>query len=152
MCCECATNKLPTIWPPLSDALSYSRKVPLYYGVGITEHRWGPWFGGGFVHSPSGCSLLNRQTPAVGSVPTPNSLASPCLKSCSTRQWVQDLHRHRGWSRGRASLLAASLWYSARANGTKFGYGKEPFLTKDPNLLLNNNNAGKPGSTASCRS
>ena len=32
------------------------------------------------------------------------------------------------------------------ATGTKFGYNKEgkPFLTKDPKLLLNDNNAGKP--------
>src|SRR6516165_742541 len=32
------------------------------------------------------------------------------------------------------------------ATGTKFGYDKEgkPFLTKDPKLLLNDNNAGKP--------
>ena len=32
------------------------------------------------------------------------------------------------------------------AAGTKFGYGKDgkPFLTKEPKLLLNDNNAGKP--------
>jgi phosphoglycolate phosphatase-like HAD superfamily hydrolase len=32
------------------------------------------------------------------------------------------------------------------AGGTKFGYAKDgkPFLTKDPKLLLNDNNAGKP--------
>ena len=32
------------------------------------------------------------------------------------------------------------------ATGTKFGYDKDgnPFLTKDPKLLLNDNNAGKP--------
>jgi len=32
------------------------------------------------------------------------------------------------------------------ASGTNFGYGKDgkPFLTKDPKLLLNDNNAGKP--------
>jgi phosphoglycolate phosphatase-like HAD superfamily hydrolase len=32
------------------------------------------------------------------------------------------------------------------AEGTKFGYGKDgkPFLTKEPKLLLNDNNAGKP--------
>ena len=32
------------------------------------------------------------------------------------------------------------------AGGTKYGYGKDgkPFLTKDPQLLLNDNNAGKP--------
>jgi len=32
------------------------------------------------------------------------------------------------------------------AGGTKYGYGKDgrPFLTKEPRLLLNNNNAGKP--------
>jgi phosphoglycolate phosphatase-like HAD superfamily hydrolase len=32
------------------------------------------------------------------------------------------------------------------AGGTKFGYGKDgrPFLTKEPKLLLNDNNAGKP--------
>jgi phosphoglycolate phosphatase-like HAD superfamily hydrolase len=32
------------------------------------------------------------------------------------------------------------------AAGTKYGYGKEgkPFLTKEPKLLLNDNNAGKP--------
>ena len=32
------------------------------------------------------------------------------------------------------------------AGGTKYGYGKDgkPFLTKEPRLLLNDNNAGKP--------
>ena len=32
------------------------------------------------------------------------------------------------------------------AGGTKYGYDKDgkPFLTKEPKLLLNNNNAGKP--------
>ena len=32
------------------------------------------------------------------------------------------------------------------AGGTKYGYDKEgkPFLTKEPKLLLNDNNAGKP--------
>ena len=32
------------------------------------------------------------------------------------------------------------------AGATKYGYGKDgkPFLTKEPKLLLNNNNAGKP--------
>ena len=32
------------------------------------------------------------------------------------------------------------------AGGTKYGYDKDgkPFLTKEPRLLLNNNNAGKP--------
>ena len=32
------------------------------------------------------------------------------------------------------------------AGGTKFEYGKDgkPFLTKEPKLLLNDNNAGKP--------
>jgi len=32
------------------------------------------------------------------------------------------------------------------AGGTKYGYGKDgkPFLTKEPKLLLNDNNAGKP--------
>ena len=32
------------------------------------------------------------------------------------------------------------------AGGTKYGYNKEgkPFLTKEPKLLLNDNNAGKP--------
>ena len=33
------------------------------------------------------------------------------------------------------------------AGGTKYGYDKDgkPFLTKEPKLLLNDNNAGKPG-------
>ena len=32
------------------------------------------------------------------------------------------------------------------AGGTKYGYAKDgkPFLTKEPKLLLNDNNAGKP--------
>lgn len=32
------------------------------------------------------------------------------------------------------------------AGGTKYGYGKDgkPFLTREPKLLLNDNNAGKP--------
>jgi hypothetical protein len=38
-----------------------------------------------------------------------------------------------------------SKW-SASAGGTTYAYGKDgkPFLTKEPKLLLNNNNAGKP--------
>ena len=43
------------------------------------------------------------------------------------------------------------LWHSAEqvvgtAGGTKYGYDKDgkPFLTKEPKLLLNDNNAGKP--------
>ena len=45
----------------------------------------------------------------------------------------------------------AGLWHPARAGGrsalgTKYGYDKEgkPILTKEPKLLLNDNNAGKP--------
>ena len=39
-----------------------------------------------------------------------------------------------------------SLRVVGTAGGTKYGYGKDgkPFLTKEPKLLLNDNNAGKP--------
>jgi phosphoglycolate phosphatase-like HAD superfamily hydrolase len=39
------------------------------------------------------------------------------------------------------------------AGATKYGYGKDgkPFLTKEPKLLLNNNNAGKPDRPATAR-
>ena len=42
-----------------------------------------------------------------------------------------------------ASLL--SRW-SGTAGGTKYGYDKDgkPFLTKEPKLLLNDNDAGEP--------
>jgi hypothetical protein len=45
----------------------------------------------------------------------------------------------------------AGLWLPPEqvvgtAGGTKYGYGKDgkPFQTKDPKLILNDNNAGKP--------
>ena len=68
------------------------------------------------------------------------------------RQWLQDLHRHRRRTgfrarlfRTRSTAFRPNRW-SARAVGTKFGYDKngKPFLTKEPKLLLNDNNAGKP--------
>ena len=68
------------------------------------------------------------------------------------RQRLQDLHRHRRRPGFRARVLPSrstasrpSRW-SARAGGTKYGYDKDgkPFLTKEPKLLLNDNNAGKP--------
>ena len=45
-----------------------------------------------------------------------------------------------------ASTASRRSRWSARAGGTKFGYDKsgKPFLTKEPKLLLNDDNAGKP--------
>ncbi len=67
------------------------------------------------------------------------------------RERLQDLHRHR-WRAGlRARVRRGGLRHPARAGGrhrrrTKYGYDKngKPFLTKEPKLLLNDNNAGKP--------
>ena len=70
----------------------------------------------------------------------------------SPSQWLQDLHRHRR----RTGLCARSMprrpmafrpsRSSAPLGDTKYGYDKDgkPFLTKEPKLLLNDNNAGKP--------
>ena len=70
----------------------------------------------------------------------------------SSRQRLQDLHRHRRRPGLRARLFRADLRHPARAGGrqrgcgTKYGYDKDgkPILTKEPKLLLNDNNAGKP--------
>ena len=70
----------------------------------------------------------------------------------SARQRLQDLHRHRRRSglrarvlRSRCTAFRRSRW-SARPAATKYGYDKngKPMLTKEPKLLLNDNDAGKP--------
>ena len=45
-----------------------------------------------------------------------------------------------------ASTASRRSRWSARAGGTKYGYDKDgkPVLTKEPKLLLNDDNAGKP--------
>ena len=68
------------------------------------------------------------------------------------RQRLQDLHRHRRRPGLRARLLRERVYgippeqVVGTAGGTKYGYDKDgkPFLTKEPKLLLNDNNAGKP--------
>ena len=68
------------------------------------------------------------------------------------RQRLQDLHRHRRRTGLRARVLPRQTYgippeqVVGTAGGTKYGYGKDgkPFLTKEPKLLLNDNNAGKP--------
>ena len=69
----------------------------------------------------------------------------------SPRQWLQDLHRHRRRTGLCPRVRRADVRNSARTSrwhglGTKYGYAKDgkPFLTKEPKLLLNDNNAGKP--------
>ena len=64
---------------------------------------------------------------------------------------LQNLYRDRRRAGFRAGLFAAGLRHPARAGGRhhgrhEFGYDKDgkPFLTKEPKLLLNNDNAGKP--------
>ena len=67
-------------------------------------------------------------------------------------QWLQDLYRYRRRSGLCARLRGADLWHPARAGRrharatTKYGHDKDgkPILTKEPKLLLNDNNAGKP--------
>ena len=66
------------------------------------------------------------------------------------RQRLQDLHRDRRRAGFRAHLFGGHLRHSARTSGRyrgmyQYGYGKDgkPFLTKEPKLLLNDNNAGK---------
>ena len=64
----------------------------------------------------------------------------------------QDLHRHRRRPGFRARLFRADLRHPARAGGrharaarsTAMTRTASPFLTKEPKLLLNDNNAGKP--------
>ena len=70
----------------------------------------------------------------------------------SPSQWLQDLHRHRRRTGLCARICRGDLRHSARAGrrlgagGTKYGYDKDgkPFLTKEPKLVLNDNDAGKP--------
>ncbi len=67
-------------------------------------------------------------------------------------QRLQDLHRNRRRTGLRAPVFAEQTYgippeqVVGTAGGTKFGYDKsgKPFLTKEPKLLLNDNNAGKP--------
>ena len=68
------------------------------------------------------------------------------------RQRLQDLHRHRRRSGFRARSMPSrstasrpSRWSAPRAV-RRYGYDKngQPFLTKEPKLLLNDNDAGKP--------
>ena len=68
------------------------------------------------------------------------------------RQRLQDLHRHRRRSGLRARLLRAGLRHPAgtgrrhrgRRPSTAMTRTANRFLTKEPKLLLNDNNAGKP--------
>ena len=67
------------------------------------------------------------------------------------REWLQDLYRHRRRPGFRARLLRAGYGIPPEqvvgtAGGMKYGYDKDgkPILTKEPKLLLNDNNAGKP--------
>ena len=67
------------------------------------------------------------------------------------RQRLQDLHRHRRRPGLRARVLRAGVRHPAEqvvgtAGATHYGYDKDgkPILTKEPKLLLNDNNAGKP--------
>ena len=74
------------------------------------------------------------------------------VSALPARQRLQDLHRHRRrpglrarLRRERSTAFRPSRW-SAPPARTKYGYAKDgkPFLTKEPKLLLNDNNAGKP--------
>ena len=89
----------------------------------------------------------------AGSGSIPISLTSRCLKFCNT---CAPMGRGPTSSRAAAKILCActrsksmasllSRW-SGTAGGTKYGYDKDgkPFLTKEPKLLLNDNDAGKP--------
>ena len=67
------------------------------------------------------------------------------------RQWLQDLHRHRrrpGFCPGlfRSTYGIPPEQVVGTAGGTTYSYGKDgnPILTKEPKLLLNDNDAGKP--------
>ena len=69
----------------------------------------------------------------------------------SPRQRYQDLHSDRRWSGFRACVFQRVYGIPPEqvvgtAGGTKFGYNKDgkPILTKEPKLLLNDDNAGKP--------
>ena len=70
----------------------------------------------------------------------------------SARQWLQDLHRHRRRPGFRAGLFRSASTASRRsrwsappaARSTAMITEGKPILTKDPKLLLNDNDAGKP--------
>ena len=69
----------------------------------------------------------------------------------SPDQWLQDLYRHRRRSGLRARVRGTNVRHSARAgrrHGARDQYGYEKdgktFLTKEPKLVLNDNDAGKP--------
>src|SRR5215831_9626186 len=66
-------------------------------------------------------------------------------------KWLQDLHRDRRWP-GFRTVYAQEVYgippeqVVGTVTGISYSYDKKgrPFLTRDPKLLLNDNNAGKP--------
>ncbi len=90
----------------------------------------------------------HRQRPALAPALHRTDLPAHAGSSAvSASQRVQDLNSYRRRPGLRACLRRADLRDSARPGGRhRWGYDKngKPFLTKEPKLLLNDNNAGKP--------
>ena len=96
-----------------------------------------------------------RQRPRTraGSGPTPSSPTCRCRRCCSTcaptatrpTSSPAAARTSCACTPSRSTAFRPSRW-SAPPAATKYGYDKDgkPFLTKEPKLLLNDNNAGKP--------
>ena len=89
----------------------------------------------------------------AGSVPTPSSLISRCRRCCSyLRANGYKTYIVTGGGQDFVRVYSERVYgippeqVVGTAGRTKYSYGKDgkPFLTKEPKLLLNDNNAGKP--------
>ena len=102
-----------------------------------------------------GSEEMARRPPRTraGSGPTPSSPTSRCRRCCNT---CAPTATRPTSSPAAARISCASIAEQVygippeqvvgTAGGTKYGYDKDgkPFLTKEPKLLLNDNDAGKP--------
>ena len=97
--------------------------------------------------------LGRRPRIRAGSGPTPSSPISPCRKCSSTSAPTATRPTSSPAAARTSCASTRSSVYGippeqvvGTAGGTKYGYDKDgkPFLTKEPKLLLNDNDAGKP--------
>ena len=98
---------------------------------------------------------MARRRPRIraGSGPTPSSPTSRCRKCCKyLRANGYKTYIVTGGGQDFVRVYSEQVYgippeqVVGTAGGTKYGYDKDgkPFLTKEPKLLLNDNNAGKP--------
>ncbi len=98
---------------------------------------------------------MDRRRPRIraGSGPTPSSPISRCRRCCSyLRANGYKTYIVTGGGQDFVRVYSEQVYgippeqVVGTAGGTKYGYDKDgkPFLTKEPKLLLNDNNAGKP--------